>query len=99
MSLIAGLEYGMEQSLYTLTPWLPLFNLGRATYYDPRASFWVWLRETTSAAARAARLALSFVLGCLRMHRENLESKPGKLNVGIELWSGTLLKMRCYINT
>lgn len=37
------------------------------TYYDSRAISWVWLQETISAAARAARLALPFVLGLLNL--------------------------------
>ena len=48
------------RSLYTLCRW-------HLSYHDSRATIWVWLHETTSAATQAARRALSFVLGALSL--------------------------------
>ena len=52
----------MEQSLHTSN-----LCVGSVIYYDSRAIIWVWLGETTSAAAWVACRVLSFVLGLLSL--------------------------------
>ena len=57
-----------------------LFNLGWATYFDCKAIIWVWPHKTTSAAAQAVCLALSFFLGLLSQFFPLLFQQCGTLH-------------------
>ena len=66
--IIAGLEYGMDGHCKHLARAGSILQ-SRLSYllWLYRAIIWVWLCKTTSAAAQAVRLALSFVLSLLSL--------------------------------